>query len=415
MTPLAFTTTADTSALNEGGRTLSVTATDRAGNGASVAQLVVVDRTAPRTWIASGPAAEIAESTATFVFDGADLLSPTLEFAWRLDGNGWSPFGPGTTAMLSGLAPGEHRFEVKARDLAGNEDVTPATQTFVVRSLRLRIVEPAEGAVIATPTFWLRGTVDGGGEVAVSVPLPAGSFPPSLSAAAAGGTFALEIPTEAAAPRLIVTARDAATDAAVTQALGIVYAPDSSEPAFGLEAIPDGGAGPLVVSFALNLPEGAHVTVDQDSDGRAEFAGETLDGLTFVYDRPGVYVATVHVTAGGETTTHRTSVEVYDVAALNARIQTVWSGFTAALRSGDAARATSLIHGSRRARWQEFYGRLTAEELAADADALTTIELVRVARGGAEYEMLREEDGRVFSYPVVFVADTDGRWRLWQF
>lgn len=25
------------------------------------------------------------------------------------------------------------------------------------------------------------------------------------------------------------------------------------------------------------------------------------------------------------------------------------------------------------------------------------------------------EDGQAFSYPVVFVADTDGRWRLWQF
>jgi hypothetical protein len=25
------------------------------------------------------------------------------------------------------------------------------------------------------------------------------------------------------------------------------------------------------------------------------------------------------------------------------------------------------------------------------------------------------EDGQVFSYPVVFVVDIDGRWLLWQF
>jgi hypothetical protein len=414
--PLLFRTTADTTGLPEGGRTLSVAATDRAGNSASVAQLVVVDRTAPETRIASGPAAEIVESTAAFAFEGADLLSPTLHFAWRLDGAGWSPFGPEGAVMLSGLTPGEHRFEVKARDLAGNEDATPAAQTFVVRSLRLRIIEPAVGAVITTPTFWLRGNVEGSGDVAVSVALPAGSFVSSLSAAVEGGTFALEVPTGAAAPRVIVTATDWTTSASVTETLGIAYQPEgTAPPAFGLEAIPDGGAAPLVVGFGLSVPEGTHVTLDQDSDGRTDFEGGTPDGLTFVYDRPGIYVATLRATAGGETTTYRASVEVYDVAALNARIQATWSGFTTALASGDVIRATAHIHSNRRGRWQEFYGGLTAEERAAEADVLTNIELVRVARGGAEYEMLREENGRVFSYPVVFVADTDGQWRLWQF
>ena len=71
--------------------------------------------------------------------------------------------------------------------------------------------------------------------------------------------------------------------------------------------------------------------------------------------------------------------------------------------------------GNRRAVWQEYFGQLLPDELAAEGGRFTTIELIQVGRGGAEYEMLREEARRVFSYPIALVADVDGRWRLWQF
>jgi hypothetical protein len=272
-----------------------------------------------------------------------------------------------------------------------------------------------DGAVITTPTLWVRGTVEGGGDVALSVPLPTGFPLPSLAASAEGGTFALEIPSEGAAPRLTVTATDWATGATVTDTISVAYAPDDTEAAFGFTAAPDGGIAPLVVGFNVNLPREAHALLDIDSNGIIDFEGSTLEGLTFVYDRPGVYLATLRATTGGETATYRASVQVYDPAGIDGRVLAVWAGFSAALRSGDISRATSFIHGNRRARWQEYFGQLTSDELAEEAAAFTNIERVRVGRGGAEYEMLREEDGRIFSYPVVFVADIDGRWRLWQF
>ena len=88
---------------------------------------------------------------------------------------------------------------------------------------------------------------------------------------------------------------------------------------------------------------------------------------------------------------------------------------TEALQSGEIAHAVGFIHESRRATWQEYFRQLLPDELAAEGAVFTTIELIQVGRGGAEYEMLREEDGQVFSYPIALVADVDGRWRLWQF
>jgi glucose/arabinose dehydrogenase len=414
--PLDVTESLSTASLAEGPRALTVTATDRAGNAASTALLVTVDRTAPETRIVSGPTATIAENTATFVVDGVDVHSPLLEFSWRLDEGAWAPFGLASTVALTGLSGGDHRFEVKARDLAGNEDLTPAAQTFSIRSLRIRIAEPAPGAVVTTPTVWVRGTVEGASDVAVAIELPPGSPLAALPASTEAGTFAIELPVEPSMTTVTVAATDLRTNARATESVAISVQPAPDASSFGLVAAPAGGLAPLVVGFRANLGDVAQVSLDRDSDGSADFEGAAIDGPTFVYDRPGVYVATLRATTSdGQVLTFRTSVEVYDRAVLDARLQTVWSGFDAALRAGDVPAVASLIHGGRRAAWQQYYSQLAPQDLSAEADALGAITLVEVGRGGAEYELLREENGQVFSYPVVFVADSDGRWRLWQF
>ena len=71
----------DTRLVSEGPHAITVAATDRAGNTAAAARLVVVDRTPPETQILSGPSGETAETTATFVVTGTDVHSPTLDFA----------------------------------------------------------------------------------------------------------------------------------------------------------------------------------------------------------------------------------------------------------------------------------------------------------------------------------------------
>jgi hypothetical protein len=66
----------------------------------------------------------------TVSFSGSDNLPPpnSLTYSWRLDGGAWSPYTAATQAALPPLAAGSHRFEVRARDSAGNVDPTPAAQ-----------------------------------------------------------------------------------------------------------------------------------------------------------------------------------------------------------------------------------------------------------------------------------------------
>src|SRR5262249_33086255 len=120
------TATWQTTTVADGTHTLGARATDRAGTSASVSRVVIVDNTPPDAQITGGPSGEITVDTTTFTFTGTDNLTSVanLQFAWRFDGGAFTAFGAATTASFSGLTEGPHAFEVKARDLAGNEDPT---------------------------------------------------------------------------------------------------------------------------------------------------------------------------------------------------------------------------------------------------------------------------------------------------
>ena len=144
------TATWNTTQFADGTHTLTAQAQDQAGNGAFAARTLIVDHTPPDTAITDGPSGEILVGEAAFSFAGTDTLTPpaSLVFAWRLDGGAWSAFASATTATITNLAEGAHTFEVKARDLAGNEDPTPASQSFTVRlGPVITSIAPAEGPI----------------------------------------------------------------------------------------------------------------------------------------------------------------------------------------------------------------------------------------------------------------------------
>src|SRR3989449_954624 len=124
-----------TTTVPDGAHTLGAVTVDRATNATATTRVVIVDNTPPDTQITSGPSGVIQVASATFTFTGTDFLTPvaSLRFAWRVDGGAFAPFDPQPTAPLTGLSEGLHTFEVKALDLAGNEDPTPAVRSFTVR------------------------------------------------------------------------------------------------------------------------------------------------------------------------------------------------------------------------------------------------------------------------------------------
>jgi len=94
------------------------------------------DTTPPDTQISSGPSGTITYNNPSFTYTGTDNVTPTasLVYATYLQGydSGWSNFSSSTSKSYSNLPNGSYTFQVKAKDQAGNEDPSPATQSFTV-------------------------------------------------------------------------------------------------------------------------------------------------------------------------------------------------------------------------------------------------------------------------------------------
>ena len=128
----ACTSPAEYSGLAEGEHRFQVRASDKAGNTdptpASYAWTIEPppDVTAPDTSIDSGPDAITASTTAEFTFSADESAS----FECALDGGAYEPCS--SPAEYSELAEGEHRFQVRASDKAGNTDPTPASYAWTI-------------------------------------------------------------------------------------------------------------------------------------------------------------------------------------------------------------------------------------------------------------------------------------------
>ena len=124
-----------TAVLSDGPHSVSVRATDAAGNtdatpatrSFTVGTAPPPDTTAPDTTIGSGPNSATKDATPTFAFSATETGST---FRCRVDAGAWaSCASPWTTAVLS---DGPHSVSVRATDGAGNTDASPATRSFSV-------------------------------------------------------------------------------------------------------------------------------------------------------------------------------------------------------------------------------------------------------------------------------------------
>jgi acid phosphatase type 7 len=85
------------------------------------------DVTPPQTTITSGPTGAVKTTSATFAFVASEAGSI---FECKLDSGAFTSCSSPKT--YSGLAVGGHTFQVRATDVAGNTDLTPATRSFKV-------------------------------------------------------------------------------------------------------------------------------------------------------------------------------------------------------------------------------------------------------------------------------------------
>ena len=114
--------------LAEGSHTFQVRATDGLGHvdPTPAARVWVIDITKPNTTIASGPQGLTNSTSAQFTFTATEAAT----FQCSLDGRAFTACTSGVT--YSSLSVASHTFQVRAVDLAGNIDPSPANRNWSI-------------------------------------------------------------------------------------------------------------------------------------------------------------------------------------------------------------------------------------------------------------------------------------------
>lgn len=171
----------------DGSAAVTARAVDTAGNAAVSAETTVtVDNTPPDTTITSGPATITNTASAIFSFTATESGST---FACSLDNAAFSLCT--SPASFSGLANGSHTFQVRATDVVGNTDPSPAAWSWTIDTVaptvtsttpadRASGVSPAGSivavfseamnpATVTTTTFFVKPKQGGGSPVLATV------------------------------------------------------------------------------------------------------------------------------------------------------------------------------------------------------------------------------------------------------
>ncbi|MGH2660592.1 MAG: Ig-like domain-containing protein [Actinomycetota bacterium] len=398
----------DTTAVADGTHTLTAAATDRAGNSATASRSVFVDNTPPDTVITDGPTGTVPETALTFRIAGSDNLTPpgNLQFAWGLDGGPFFPFSPETRFSLTGLSPGPHTVQVKARDLAGNEDPTPAQRTFTAVALRIQITAPVADTTLMPGLVLVRGTVEAGGaEVGVTV-----NGTPAL---VSGPQWAVEIPLLPGSNVIAATATSAAGAHATASITVQVVQPQ--EAGVVLRASPVSGLAPLTVRFEVASGVARPIVryeLDHNGDGIPDLTTPTFENIQVTYTQPGIITPMLTVTDDqGRVVTTTTTIQVLDQAATIALFQGKWGALKAALTRSDIEGVLQGVAVGIRPRYRPALQAIGGD-LPVLAATLGDLQVISVQDGLAETATVRLEDGQRRVYFIYFVPDDDGIWRI---
>jgi hypothetical protein len=139
----------DYTSLSDGSHTFQVRATDVAGNTDATpanytwtVETTAVDTSAPETTIDSGPPVTVKSASASFAFSSSE---PGSSFECKLDGGAFESCA--SPKSYSNLPDGSHLFEVRATDVAGNVDATPADRTWTIDMTAPAVQPPAHDFV----------------------------------------------------------------------------------------------------------------------------------------------------------------------------------------------------------------------------------------------------------------------------
>ena len=231
-----------------------------------------------------------------------------------------------------------------------------------------------------------------------------------------GEFFVNHVPLQDGQTTITANAVDTAGNAA---SHSILVTADTSQPHVTLRANIESGIAPLTSYFSVStsIPNSvANYAFDYEGDGTDDYTGTTFEDISVTYNGEGVAYPTIIVTDDqGMNYTDTIAIVVLNQNDLDALLQAKWEGMKTALMAGDVTTALSYFVEESRNRYDAIFSQMNSAEIDAVFSSINELRVYSIKGRAAQCGAIRIESGGTFSYPVTFVKDENGIWKLMGF
>lgn len=415
--------------LTEGQNTITVTATDPAGNTSSAAIIIYCDTTGP-TVLSTSPAAEETVAIDTVI---TVTFSETIDPAKITTGifTLYSPLGnisgtitvTGNTATFTPLYTLDSDTAYTATIKGGSGGVKdimgwPMSSDNIwnfktgIGPLGLTIMEPRNGAIINKGQTIVRGAIElKTNDTGVTVN--------GVIAEVNGENWAAVVPLQTGQNVIEIKAIDSAGNAdRKTMSINT----ETIQQPVKITSNPSSGIVPLNITFSIDTNISnpiASYKIDFEGDSVTDQETTAPNNVNNTYDTPGIYYPIVSVTdSQGNTYTANIVVNVFSREEMDTLLKGKWGGVKGALAGGDTGTALNYFSDGSKQLYNDVFTVLSGQ-LPQIAQGMQDIQLIYVKDNAAKYRIRKNElyGGQMLTitYYIYFSKDINGLWKIERF
>jgi flagellar hook assembly protein FlgD len=279
---------------------------------------------------------------------------------------------------------------------------------FTTLPIKLSITYPVNSDLIYRPDVMVRGTVSNIAGKATSVTING-----KIAVVYNGVFFINHFPLQEG--QNVITANAVDTDG-YTATSSITVNADTSAPYITLRSNVYSGTSPLKAYFSISMEiseTASSYQMDFDGDGANDYTGVSYENINFIYILEDIYFPTVTVTdSSGNAFSDAIAIPVLPWVDTLRLLQSKWEAMKTALIAGDIDTAVSYFAEDEQDEYMNYFTQLSSNDINSIYSSIVRLRINSVTDNIAQCSAIRSESTGTYSYPVIFIKDGEGIWRI---
>jgi YVTN family beta-propeller protein len=300
------------------------------------------------------------------------------------------------------------QYEITARNSSPGGGISNELIFTIKNPLEIKITSPTDGEVINKAKIMVKGTVKSDTkDIGVKVN-------GTIADITGNEWVASNVPLTVGLNIITATATDSPGN---TDTKAITINTDDTSQPVELSANITSGIAPLQSLFTAStstFTPGSY-QMDFEGDGFVDYTGSTFEDITHTYTTEGVFYPILSVIdEQGNIYSDTIAITVINKAEIDALLKSKWDGMKGALESKDTEEALKYFVDSSKEKYKIIFEALK-EQLPSILSTFVEFNIAGVYENIAEYELVANENGVLYSYPGLFIRDAGGLWKFRDF